>query len=163
MLRVRWATVWDAGRVRVWAGAGRCWLLRRYNPTIWGKGYMLTQQFTNGGLASGIYELPFGKGRKYGSAWNRGSDAVAGGWEVTGINTANTGEPVNVVFYSPTSDIDNTGRISDFRGATSMRPNLIGDPTGPGAAAGLDRTPGRTNAGVKNSGAVLPSAVKAGV
>ncbi len=54
-------------------------------------------------VTSVLYQLPFGKGRKYGSAWNRGIDAVAGGWEVTGINTANTGEPVNVVFYSPTS------------------------------------------------------------
>ncbi len=89
-------------------------------------------------VTSVLYQLPFGRGRHYGASWNAAFDAIAGGWELTGINTANTGEPVNVVFYSPTSDIDNTGRISDFRGATSMRPNLIGDPTGASGPARLD-------------------------
>ncbi|MEI9814765.1 MAG: hypothetical protein WDO18_19965 [Acidobacteriota bacterium] len=56
-------------------------------------------------------------------------DAAIGGWELTGINTANTGEPVNV-YFNPNAATDNTGRISDFRGATTFRPNLIGDATG---------------------------------
>ena len=32
-----------------------------------------------------VYELPFGRGRRMGNNWNRGMDAVAGGWEMAGI------------------------------------------------------------------------------
>jgi len=88
-------------------------------------------------VTSVVYQLPFGKGRKYGSSAPGVVDAVLGGWELTGINTANTGEPVNVLF-NPSSTVDNTGRISDFRGATTFRPNLVGDPTGSNGAARLD-------------------------
>ena len=44
--------------------------------------------------------LPFGRGRKFGSNWNRVVDAVLGGWEINTINTANTGTPLDV-FYTP--------------------------------------------------------------
>ncbi len=38
-----------------------------------------------------VYELPFGRGRKMGSSWNRGIDAFAGGWELAGIFTWRSG------------------------------------------------------------------------
>jgi len=88
-------------------------------------------------VTSVVYQLPFGKGRKYGSSLPGAVEAILGGWELTGINTANTGEPVNVLF-NPSSTVDNTGRISDFRGATTFRPNLVGDPTGSTGAVRLD-------------------------
>ncbi len=34
---------------------------------------------------SGIWELPFGQKRKWGSSWNRGLDFIAGGWQLGGI------------------------------------------------------------------------------
>jgi hypothetical protein len=88
-------------------------------------------------VTSVLYQLPFGKGRKYGSSIPGALDAFLGGWELTGINTANTGEPINVLF-NPSQSIDNTGRISDFRGASTFRPNVVGDPTGASGAAKLD-------------------------
>jgi Carboxypeptidase regulatory-like domain len=42
---------------------------------------------------SAVYELPFGKGRKFGSGMNRIEDAVLGGWQINGINTFRTGLP----------------------------------------------------------------------
>jgi hypothetical protein len=39
-----------------------------------------------------IYQLPFGKGRKYGSSWNGVTDAILGGWALSGIFTFNTGQ-----------------------------------------------------------------------
>lgn len=76
-----------------------------------------------------VYQLPFGKGRKFGSSWNGLVDSALGGWEVNTVNTANSGMPVNVT-YTPAATNDVTGRIPDYRGEALMRPNLVGDPTG---------------------------------
>ena len=47
-------------------------------------------------VVSTIYDLPFGRGRRFGRGWNRGADLIAGGWTVTGITTFATGIPVFV-------------------------------------------------------------------
>src|SRR5262245_6458522 len=88
-------------------------------------------------VTSLLYDLPFGRGRRIGNSWPAAMNALLGGWQISSVNTANSGEPVNIIF-NPASDIDPTGRISDFRGANTMRPNLIGDPTGATDAARLD-------------------------
>jgi hypothetical protein len=79
-------------------------------------------------VTSMVYQLPFGKGRKFGSSWNPVLDAIAGGWEVNNINTANSGLPLDV-YYTPTSANDATGRLAEWRGVATQRPNLVGDPT----------------------------------
>jgi hypothetical protein len=65
-----------------------------------------------------VYELPFGKGRKFGSNWNRAADLLLGGWSLQGITRLESGPPFNV---TTGQDIANTGR-------SSQRPNLVGDP-----------------------------------
>src|SRR5258706_7983848 len=45
-------------------------------------------------LASFVYALPFGRGRSIGSSWNRAIDAVLGGWQMNGILTFQTGQPL---------------------------------------------------------------------
>ncbi len=70
-----------------------------------------------------IYDLPFGKSRKFGSSWNRGADAAIGGWRLTAINFATSGIPVNLS-YGPAA----TFQVS---GAPTYRPNVIGDPLVP--------------------------------
>lgn len=79
-------------------------------------------------VTSMVYQLPFGKGRKFGSSWNPVLDAIAGGWEINNINTANSGLPLDV-YYTPTSANDATGRLAEWRGVATQRPNLVGDPT----------------------------------
>jgi hypothetical protein len=76
-----------------------------------------------------VYELPFGKGRKFGSTWNSVVDGILGGWEANTINTANSGTPLDVA-YTPTSTEDVTGRIPDYRGEAIMRPNVVPNPSG---------------------------------
>jgi hypothetical protein len=88
-------------------------------------------------VTSVVYQLPFGKGKKIGGTWNPLLDAALGGWEVNGINTANTGVPLDVT-YAPSAANDVTGRINDFRGVSEMRPSLVGDPGGPSGPARLD-------------------------
>ncbi len=38
-----------------------------------------------------IYELPFGRGRKFGANMNKAIDGILGGWSVSGLVSANTG------------------------------------------------------------------------
>jgi hypothetical protein len=74
-----------------------------------------------------VYQLPFGKGRKYGSSVNAWEDAVVGGWEFNSINTWHTGLPLNV-WYVPTAAQDVTGLSNDYRGQALQRPNVSGGP-----------------------------------
>ncbi len=76
-------------------------------------------------VTSVVYQLPFGKGRKYGANLNPVVDGAFGGWELTSINTANTGTPLNVV-YGATAINDVTGLSNDYRGQALLRPNVSG-------------------------------------
>jgi outer membrane receptor protein involved in Fe transport len=54
---------------------------------------------------SGIYELPFGRGRQFGSGMNRIADEVVGGWKASTVMSFHTGFPITVnsnAFYSTT-------------------------------------------------------------
>ena len=75
-------------------------------------------------ITSLIYQLPFGRNRKYGSNLNVWQDAIVGGWEFNSINTAHTGTPLNV-FYVPTAAYDVTGLSNDYRGQAFQRPNVV--------------------------------------
>jgi len=78
-------------------------------------------------VTSVVYDVPFGKGRQFGSHVNPVVDAIAGGWELNAINTANTGLPVNID-YNPSSANDVTGisQSADYRGVALLRPNVSG-------------------------------------
>jgi hypothetical protein len=45
-------------------------------------------------VTSFVYSLPFGRGQHFGTGWNRLVDAVLGGYQVSGIFTAHTGNPL---------------------------------------------------------------------
>ncbi len=62
-------------------------------------------------VASYLYELPFGKGRQFGANSGRLLDLAAGGWNVSGITTARTGE-----HFTPclSSDRTNTQTYCDW-------------------------------------------------
>jgi len=45
---------------------------------------------------NGIWEMPFGKGRKFGSGWNRVVDGILGGWQLTSAYTIQSGRPISV-------------------------------------------------------------------
>ena len=87
----------------------------------------LDVEFIN--TTSFVYELPFGKGRKFGSTWNSVVDGILGGWEANTINFANSGTPLDVA-YTPSATNDVTGRIPDYRGEAIMRPNVAPNASG---------------------------------
>lgn len=86
-------------------------------------------------VTSVVYQLPFGRNKKFLANANRIADLAVGGWEINGINFANTGIPLNV-FYAPSAANDVTGlpTNSEYRGTAILRPNV----TGP--VPGLTRT-----------------------
>jgi hypothetical protein len=72
-----------------------------------------------------VWELPFGRDRRWGRDLSPVVEALAGGWRFTAINMMTSGLPVNLT-YSPSS----TFSVS---GAPTYRPNLVGDPYGDGS------------------------------
>ncbi|MFB3827835.1 MAG: TonB-dependent receptor domain-containing protein [Bryobacteraceae bacterium] len=57
---------------------------------------------------SGVWELPFGRGRKWGSGLGGVSEHVLGGWQVQGVYQAQSGAPIgfgNVIYYGNLRDI----------------------------------------------------------
>ena len=47
--------------------------------------------------ANFVYQLPFGRGRKFGSSMNKFLDAIVGGWEITGLYRQTSGLPFTVI------------------------------------------------------------------
>ncbi len=78
-------------------------------------------------VLAGTAELPFGKGKRFGSDASGVADAILGGWQVNANVTIQSGLPFNVSYRDSGQDRD-TG---------SGRPNLIGDPA-TGSGDGLD-------------------------
>lgn len=67
---------------------------------------------------SGAYDLPFGKGKRFGNDWNSAADAFLGGWRLNMITTVQSGQPFSV------------------RGSNGRAPNRICD----GNLSGSERT-----------------------
>jgi hypothetical protein len=60
--------------------------------------------FDNTHVVNGYYvlDMPFGRGRKFGSQWNRGLDWLAGGWQVSGDGYWQSGRPLTIFAGSNT-------------------------------------------------------------
>ena len=76
-------------------------------------------------VTSVVYQLPFGKGRQYGSNMNRVEDAFLGGWELNSINTAHTGQPLDISYVASGNNIVSS-LSNDYRGEPYLRPNVTG-------------------------------------
>lgn len=72
-------------------------------------------------VITGAYELPFGKGRRWGANMNKAWQLLAAGWNVSGLATLSAGMPLQVT--------QSGGNIWDG----TQRPNLVGDPSTPGS------------------------------
>jgi Carboxypeptidase regulatory-like domain len=70
-------------------------------------------------VLSANYELPFGRGRKWGSNWSGPMNAILGGWKLSGIFQARSGFPITVI----------DGRGSSLQATRgNERPNCVGNP-----------------------------------
>jgi hypothetical protein len=70
-------------------------------------------------IFSASYDLPWGKGRKWGSEWSGVTNGILGGWKLGGIFQARTGLPITVI----------DGRARSLQGERGAeRPNCVGNP-----------------------------------
>ena len=106
-----------------------------FNKLDWGLSQLnLNDSFT----ASVLYELPFGKGKKYGSNWSGAANAILGHWQVNLIERATSGFPLFVV-----DSADESGVYFSYNGNTFQRPNEVGDPNKAGPEGGSTNCPTR--------------------
>jgi hypothetical protein len=82
-------------------------------------------------VASYIWELPFGKGRRFGHDWNKAADLLLGGWQVTGIHALQSGLGLTATLGG--------GSVLNIGGERRARPNLVGDPELPESQRTLQR------------------------
>jgi hypothetical protein len=106
---------------------GLYWPLPGTQKLDWGLSQLnLNDSFT----ASIIYDLPFGKGKTYGSNWNGAVNTVLGNWQVDVIEKATSGFPLFVV-----DSADESGTYFSYNGFTFQRPNEVGNPNQAGPVA----------------------------
>ncbi len=65
------------------------------------------------------WDLPFGRGRAFGTHMHKGLDAIAGGWNIAMFNTFQSGFPLSFGLNQNTLFL---------AGAGAQRPNVVGDP-----------------------------------
>jgi hypothetical protein len=98
----------------------------------WGKlDWGLSQiNLNNSFSASAIYDLPFGRGKKYGSNWSNPVNTLLGGWQLTVIEKITSGFPI---FLIDTSNPAGVNFFTNFVAQT--RPNQVSDPFKAGIVA----------------------------
>ena len=78
-----------------------------------------------------VYDLPLGRGKKFGGNMNAVTDAIAGGWEISGITTAQSGFPMAIG--------SGTNSVTVFGG--NQHAQLTGQPFKSGTCGGTNGVP----------------------
>ena len=111
------------------------WPLPGAQKLDWGLSQLnLNDVFT----ASVLYDLPFGKGKHFGSNWGGPANAVLGNWQINVIERAESGFPLFVV-----DSADESGVFFFYNGLVLQRPNQVGDPNQPGPEGGRTDCPAK--------------------
>jgi hypothetical protein len=77
-----------------------------------------------------IWELPVGRDKRFLSNASPIVNLLLGGWQLAGINSLYSGEPVTFT-YTAAPAFQVSAIQQDFRGANNYRPNVVGDPYAP--------------------------------
>ena len=97
-------------------GSGQYYQQNAYDMRAeWGPAGMDTRHNVS---VTGVYDLPFGHGRKFGASMNPVVNAVVGGWRLSGADVYYSGFPVTV-----NSPANYSSAVNAFTGAA--RPNLL--------------------------------------
>jgi len=100
------------------------WPLPGTRRSDWGLSQInLNDQFT----ASVLYELPFGRGKRFGGDWGAVPNAALGGWQVNVIERATSGFPLFVV-DSNNGNFSGSEVNFQWNGSSLNRPNQVCNP-----------------------------------
>jgi len=102
------------GVYNIWSG--QYYQQNAYNPKgEWGPAGSDTRHNIS---VTGVYDLPFGRGKALGSTWNQVVNSVIGGWRLSGAQVYYSGFPVTV-----SSPANYSSLVNAFTGAA--RPNQL--------------------------------------
>ena len=73
--------------------------------------------------ASATYELPFGKGKMFGKNWSGVTNALLGGWQISGTAVYQTGAPLTI---TNATAFAGGGSVLTAVGNSQRRPNIVG-------------------------------------
>jgi hypothetical protein len=113
----------NTGYYGTWSGARASSTASPYWQNIYDPGAEWAPCYydeTNNLTAYAVYDLPFGKGKQFGSSLNKAANAIVGGWTVSPIMTIHTGFPL--ALYTNASDPTGTG-------SRGLRPDCDGTNT----------------------------------
>jgi hypothetical protein len=122
------------------------WPLPENNKLDWSLSQLnLNNTFT----ASILYDLPFGKGKRYGNNWSGAANTLLGHWQINLIERAQSGFPLFVV-DSDNADIfpgaaGDSGSFFNYDGFSLNRPNEVGDPNKGGQEGGGTNCPAQVH------------------
>ncbi|MGA8151088.1 MAG: carboxypeptidase-like regulatory domain-containing protein [Terriglobales bacterium] len=128
-----WSRTFDSGMPD---GAGTMpgadyWPLPGSYKADWGLSQInLNDSFT----ASILYDLPFGKGKAYGSNWSGPVNTIFGNWKLNVIEKVTSGFPLFMT-ASTNGPFSGSGVYFSWNGASLNRPNEVGNPNQPGSFA----------------------------
>ena len=106
-------TISDGGD-DVWLGSNETNAYCRHcdrSVSVYNQTHRLVTNFT--------YELPFGRGKRFGSGWSKALDAVLGQWQINGIGTLNSGLPLRFRINQNTSRSFGGGQRPDSTGQSA--------------------------------------------
>jgi len=74
-------------------------------------------------ITSLVYDVPVGRGRALLSNANPLVDTLFGGWQISGVNTAQGGTPFNLTYTPNSANVVSPQISATYRGANEYRPN----------------------------------------
>jgi hypothetical protein len=76
-------------------------------------------------VTSFVYDLPIGHGKRFGADSNYLTNALIGGWQLSGIITAQGGTPFNLTYTPAAANQTSPMLTQNWRGENLYRPNLV--------------------------------------
>jgi len=76
-------------------------------------------------VTSFVFDLPIGQGHRFLGKTNSVTNAVLGGWQVSGVNTMSAGTPFNLTYTPASANQTSPMLTQNWRGMNLDRPNLV--------------------------------------